>query len=63
MDLMSDSADSEDRMATTLQLPVMPPFSVTALLEMGERFGILFRGVKHFGQEIKTCCTAAFSGA
>ena len=30
---------------------------------MGERFGTLFRGVKHYGQETKRCCTAAFSGA
>ena len=46
---MSDSADSEDRMATTLQLPAIPPFSVTSdQATLGKRWSKWVKGLEYF---------------
>ena len=46
---MSDSADSEDRMATTLQLPAIPPFSVRSdQTTLGQRWSKWMKGLEYF---------------
>ena len=46
---MSDSADSEDSMATTLQLPAIPPFSVTSdQTTLGQRWSKWVKGLEYF---------------
>ena len=48
-DLISDSADSEDRMATTIQLPAMPRFSVTGdQTTLGQRWSKSVKGLEYF---------------
>ena len=46
---MSDSADSEDSMATTLQLPAIPPFSVTSdQTTLRQRWSKWVKGLEYF---------------
>ena len=48
-DLISDSADSEDRMATTIQLPAMPRLSVTGdQTTLGQRWSRWVKGLEYF---------------
>ena len=44
-----DSEDSEDRMATTLQLPAIPPFSVTSdQTTLVQRWSKWVKGLEYF---------------
>ena len=44
-----DSEDSEDRMATTLQLPAIPPFSVTSdQATLVQRWSKWVKGLEYF---------------
>ena len=46
---MSDSEDSEDRMATTLQLPAIPPFFLTSdETTLGQRWSKWAKGLEYF---------------
>ena len=52
---MSDSEDSEDRMATTLQLLAIPPFSVTSdQTTLGQRWSKWVKGLEYF--LVVYCC-------